>query len=130
MTAVAEAPLAAGNPARYAILAAALAVVVGLLCLVAWGMRLGILALLPRPVPPRLTGVRASGSGFFPRLLSAARHVSEAQGPTVVLAAAVLVVLFAAPFPWRTLPGPLLVPVAAAGLRWPPSGSATGTGSR
>ncbi|MFJ2592412.1 sulfate permease [Streptomyces erythrochromogenes] len=130
MTAVAVAPLAAGNPARYAVLAAALAVVVGLLCLVAWGLRLGFVAdLLSRPVLvgymagvalimivdqlPRLSGVRASGSGFFPQLLSAVRHVSEAHWPTVVLAAAVLVVLFAAPFLWRTLPGPLLVLVAA-----------------
>lgn len=62
---------------------------------------------------PRLTGVRASGSGFFPQRLSAVRHVSEAHWPTVVLAAAVLVVLFAAPFLWRTHPGPLLVLVAA-----------------
>ncbi|WP_327280223.1 SulP family inorganic anion transporter [Streptomyces sp. NBC_01205] len=93
--------------------------VVGLLCPVAWGMRLGFLAdLLSRPVLvgyvagvamimivdqlPRLTGVRASGSGFFPQLLSAVRHASEAHWPTVVLAAAVLVVLFAAPFLWRT----------------------------
>lgn len=82
-------------------------------------MRLGFLAdLLSRPVLvgyvagvamimivdqlPRLTGVRASGSGFFPQLLSAVRHASEAHWPTVVLAAAVLVVLFAAPFLWRT----------------------------
>ena len=35
MTAAVVAPLAAGSPARYAVLAAALAVVVGLLCLLA-----------------------------------------------------------------------------------------------
>ncbi|MDX6349054.1 MAG: sulfate permease, SulP family, partial [Streptomyces sp.] len=36
MTATVIGPLAAGDPARYAVLAAALAVAVGLLCLVAW----------------------------------------------------------------------------------------------
>src|SRR3954468_3596104 len=41
MTAAAVAPLAAGDPGRYAGLAAALAVVVGVLCLVAFAARLG-----------------------------------------------------------------------------------------
>src|SRR5205814_6012513 len=41
MTASVIAPLAAGQPARYAALAAALAVVVGLLCLLAFAARLG-----------------------------------------------------------------------------------------
>src|SRR3954470_11086524 len=39
MTAAVVAPLAAGDPARYAVLAAALAVVVGLLCVVAFVAR-------------------------------------------------------------------------------------------
>ena len=43
MTAVALAPLAAGDPARYAALAAALAVLVGLLATVGWLLRLGFL---------------------------------------------------------------------------------------
>ena len=42
MTAVVVAPLAAGDPARFAVLAAALAVVVGVLCLVARLARLGL----------------------------------------------------------------------------------------
>jgi MFS superfamily sulfate permease-like transporter len=47
MTAVAIGPLAAGNPARYA----TLALLVGLLAVVAWLVRLGFLAdLLSRPV--------------------------------------------------------------------------------
>ena len=41
MTAVVVAPLAAGNPGRYAELAAALAVLVGLLAVVGWLLRLG-----------------------------------------------------------------------------------------
>ena len=51
MTAVAIGPLAAGNPARYAALAAMLALLVGLLAVVAWLARLGFVAdLLSRPV--------------------------------------------------------------------------------
>ena len=51
MTATALGGLAAGQPERYAALAAALAGLVGLICLVAWVARLGFLAdLLSRPV--------------------------------------------------------------------------------
>jgi MFS superfamily sulfate permease-like transporter len=51
MTAHALARLAAGQPERYAALAAALAGPVGLTCLVAWVASLGFLAeLLSRPV--------------------------------------------------------------------------------
>ena len=51
MTAIAIGPLAAGNPARYAGLAAALALLVGVMALAAWLLRLGFVAdLLSRPV--------------------------------------------------------------------------------
>src|SRR5688500_4466648 len=51
MTAVALAPLAAGDPERYASLAALLALVVAGMCVVAWIARLGFLAdLLSKPV--------------------------------------------------------------------------------
>ena len=80
MTAVVVAPLAAGDPARYAALAAALALVVGGLCLVARLARLGFLAdLLSKPVLvgymagiavlmivsqlEKVTGVPVSGDG-------------------------------------------------------------------
>ena len=133
MTAVAVGPLAAGDPGRYAALAAALAVVVGLLCLVAWAARLGFLAdLLSRPVLvgylagvalimivdqlPRLTGVETTGSDFFPKLYSFVRHLGQADWPTVGLAAALLVVLFAAPAHWPAVPRPLLALVLATGV--------------
>ncbi|KOV19812.1 sulfate transporter [Streptomyces sp. XY413] len=126
MTAVAVGPLANGDPARYALLSAALAVVVGLLCLVAWAVRLGFLAdLLSRPVLvgylagvalimivdqlPRLTGTSGSGSGFFPQLLSFLHHLGDVHRPTAVLAAGCLALLFALPLLWRSLPGPLVV---------------------
>nr|WSX53282.1 sulfate permease [Streptomyces sp. NBC_00974] len=125
MTAVAVGPLAQGDPGRYAVLAAALALAVGLVSLAAWAVRLGFLAdLLSRPVLvgylagvalimivdqlPRLTGVRADGSGFFPQLHSFVLGLSEVRRPTVALAAAALVVLLAVPGYRRLVPRPLL----------------------
>ncbi|MEV7571216.1 SulP family inorganic anion transporter [Streptomyces tanashiensis] len=139
MTATVVAPLAAGDPGRYAVLAAALAVAVGLLCLVAWAARLGFVAdLLSRPVLvgylagvalimivdqlPKVTGVSTTGSGFFPQLVSFAQNLPEAQPATVAVAAAALVLLFALPLLLRAVPGPLVVvafgtaAVAAFGL--------------
>lgn len=130
MTAVAVGPLAVGDPGRYAVLAAALAVVVGLMCLVAWAVRLGFLAdLLSRPVLvgyltgvalimivdqlPRLTGVCTTESDFFPQLYSFARHLGQLDRPTAVLSATLLVVLFTAPTRWPVLPRPLLALVLA-----------------
>lgn len=126
MTATVVGPLAGGDAGRYASLAAALAVTVGLLCLVARVARLGFLAdLLSRPVLigylagvalimmvdqlPRITGVRTTGSEFFPQLWSFVRQVPEADPATVVLSAAALVFLFAVKRFLPTLPGPVLV---------------------
>ena len=51
MIAAAVAPLAAGDPARWAELSALLAVLVGLACIAAWALRLGFVAdLLSRPI--------------------------------------------------------------------------------
>ncbi|MDH6611606.1 SulP family sulfate permease [Streptomyces sp. SAI-208] len=127
MTATVVAPLAGGDPARHAGLAAALAVTVGLLCLVARVVRLGFLAdLLSRPVLigylagvalimivdqlPKLTGVPTTGSTFFPQLWSFTRNVPEAHPATVILSGAVLVFLFTVP---KKVPGPLAALVLA-----------------
>jgi MFS superfamily sulfate permease-like transporter len=61
MTATAIAPLAAGDPDKYAAMAAALALVVGVLCAMAWVARLGFLAdLLSKPVlVGYMTGIAA-----------------------------------------------------------------------
>jgi MFS superfamily sulfate permease-like transporter len=51
MRAAVAAPLAAADPGRYATLAAALAVIVGLLSILAWALRLGFVAdLLSQPI--------------------------------------------------------------------------------
>lgn len=139
MTATVVGPIAAGDPAQYATLAATLAIAVGLLCVVAWAMRLGFLAdLLSRPVLigylagvalimmvdqlPKLTGVDTADSTFFPQLWSFVRRLADAHPATVVFASVALVFLFAVARYVRAVPGPLLVvvlgtaAVAALGL--------------
>ncbi|MHC5905751.1 SulP family inorganic anion transporter [Streptomyces sp. S6] len=130
MTATVVAPLAAGDPARYASLAAALAVTVGLLCLAARAVRLGFLAdLLSRPVLvgyltgvalimtvdqlPKLTGVRTRGEEFLPQLWSFVRHVPDVHPATVALSAAALAFLLLTARYARSVPGPLLLVVLA-----------------
>ncbi|MCX4903761.1 SulP family inorganic anion transporter [Streptomyces sp. NBC_00878] len=133
MTAVVVGPLAAGDPGRYAVLAAALAFTVGLLCVAAWAARLGFVAdLLSRPVLvgylagvalimmvdqlSKLTGVPTTGSAFFPQLWSFAHNLPEAHPATAVLAAITLAFLFAVPRFSRTVPGPLLAVVVGTAV--------------
>jgi sulfate permease, SulP family len=139
MTAVAIGPLAAGSPARYAGLAASLALLVGVLSVCAGLARLGFVAdLLSRPVLVgylagvglimiagqlgRVTGVRVSGSSFTAELASFAAGLGGLQPATVAVASAVLIFLFVVRWRWPHAPGPLLamllatVTVAAFGL--------------
>jgi high affinity sulfate transporter 1 len=128
MTASVVAPLAGSDPDRYAGLAAALAVTVGLLCVVAWVLRLGFVAdLLSRPVLigylagvalimmvdqlTKLTGVPISGSRFFPQLWSFLTHLGDAHGPTVVFSVLALAFLFGVARWFPRLPGPLFAVV-------------------
>jgi high affinity sulfate transporter 1 len=128
MTATVVGPLAAGDSGRYASLAAALAVTVGLLCLAARAVRLGFVAhLLSRPVLigylagvalimtvdqlPRLTGVQTTGSEFFPQLASFVGHLTDAHLSTVLLSVAVLVFLFVMTRCARAVPAPLVAVV-------------------
>jgi len=132
MTAVAIGPLAAGNPARYAALAASLALLVGALSVCAGLARLGFVAdLLSRPVLVgyltgvalimiagqlgRVTGAPASGSTFAAELISFRKGLGTWQPATVALASAVLVFLFVMRWRWPHAPGPLLVMLLAAG---------------
>ncbi|MEU1517446.1 sulfate permease [Streptomyces sp. NPDC005811] len=128
MTATVVAPLAAGDTGRYAVLAAALAVTVGLLCLAAWALRLGFVAdLLSRPVLigylagvalimivdqlPKLTGVEITGSKFFPQVWSFLTHLADLHLATLLFSAGILALLFAVTRWFPRLPGPLLAVV-------------------
>ncbi|GAA4987081.1 SulP family inorganic anion transporter [Kitasatospora paranensis] len=128
MTATVVGPLAGGDAERYAVLAATLAVVVGVLFAVAWLARLGFVAdLLSHPVLigylagvalimmvdqlSKLTGVAVEGEGFGPQLRYFVQHLSQADTATVVLSAAALLLLFALQHWLPRLPGPLLAVV-------------------
>ncbi len=103
LTAVVVAPLAGGDPARYAALAAALALFVGGLCLVARLARLGFLAdLLSKPVLigymagiavlmivsqlEKVTRVPVSGDGVMPEVASFLGNLDELHPATAAYA--------------------------------------------
>jgi sulfate permease, SulP family len=130
MTAVAIGPLAAGDPARYAALAATLALLVGLMAVAAWLLRLGFVAdLLSRPVLVgymaglalimiagqlgRVTGVPVTGQAFFAQVSSFGRGISQVRPVTVAVAAAVLAFLLLLRWRWPRAPGPLLAVLLA-----------------
>ncbi|WP_067469867.1 SulP family inorganic anion transporter [Actinomadura macra] len=125
MTATVVAPLAGGDPGRYATLAAALAVVVGVLAIGAWCLRLGFVAdLLSQPILvgylagvavvmivgqlERTTGVPVEGDGTLREIVSFLRSLDHVHAGTVVLAAVSLVFLFAMQWRFPRGPGPLL----------------------
>ena len=132
MTAVAIAPLAAGDGGRYAALAGALALLVGAICLLGRLARLGFLAdLLSRPVLvgyltgialimisgqlEKITGVPVDGDTFAAELLSFAAGIDRVHLPTLLLAAAVLAFLLAGAALFPRAPIPLLAVLLAAG---------------
>ena len=132
MTAVIVAPLAVGDPARYAALAAALALVVGGLCLVARLARLGFLAdLLSKPVLvgylagiavlmivsqlEKVTGVPVTGEGVVPQVRSFVGGLGEVHAPTALLAGGVLVLLLVVQRRFPRAPTPLIGILVAAG---------------
>ncbi|HEX7163905.1 MAG TPA: sulfate permease [Trebonia sp.] len=130
MTAIAVGPLAAGNPARYAGLAATLALLAGAMAVVAGLARLGFLAdLLSRPVLVgyltgvallmmagqlgTATGVPVTGEEFLPQVASFVRHLGDAQLATSLVTVSVLAFLFAVRAWWPRAPGPLLAVLLA-----------------
>lgn len=131
MTAVVLTPIAAGDPARYASLAATTALLVGALCLVGRLARLGFLAeLLSKPVLvgymagvalimisgqlARITRVPVEGDEFIPQVRSLLGRLDQLHWPTVILAAVLVVMLFVLQRLLPRMPGPLLVVVGAA----------------
>ena len=133
MTAIALGPLAAGNSARYAELAATLALLVGVMGVAAWLLRLGFVAdLLSRPVLvgymagvalimiadqlTRVTGVPVSGTHFFGQLGSFVRGIGSAEPATVGVAAAVLAFLALLRWRWPNLPALLIAVLLATSV--------------
>ncbi|MGW1344480.1 SulP family inorganic anion transporter [Kribbella sp. NPDC002412] len=135
LTAATIGPLAAGDPARYATLAAVLALLVGVICVIGWLARLGFLAdLLSKPVLvgymagiavimmtsqlKRLTGAPVSGDTPVAEVVSAVRLFGEWQLAPVVLSAAALVLLLVMARWTPRLPGPLIMVALAALVTW------------
>jgi sulfate permease, SulP family len=130
MTATAIGPLAAGDLARYASLAATLALLAGAMAMVAGLVRLGFLAdLLSRPVLVgylagvalimiagqlgTATGVPVHGEEFLPQVASFVSHLGDARAATSLLTVAVLLFLFVMHAQWPHMPGPLLAVLLA-----------------
>jgi SulP family sulfate permease len=131
MTAVALAPIAVGDPERYASLAAVLALVVAGMCVVAWIARLGFLAdLLSKPV---LVGYMAGVAAIMiaGQLDTATRmeidsdrplaatwhlisHLGDAHRPTLLTTVAVVAFLVIAGRYFPRLPNPLIAIAVAA----------------
>jgi high affinity sulfate transporter 1 len=130
MTATAVAPLAAGDPSKYAALAAALALMVGVLCLLGYLGRLGFLAdLLSKPVLTgymagvavimvtsqldKLTGSTVDGDTFVSEIGSFVSNLGDAKPATVTLATLVLVFLLVVNRLAPRVPGPLIAVLLA-----------------
>ncbi|SHT45666.1 sulfate ABC transporter [Mycobacteroides abscessus subsp. abscessus] len=124
MTAIVLAPLASGDPGRYAALAATLALLVGVVCLAAGLVKLGVLAnLLSHPVLvgymggvgitmagsqiSAITGTKNSGDDFIAQVKSLAGQFEHIRWPTLVLAASALALLAALGRWAPRMPGPL-----------------------
>ncbi len=133
MTAAVLAPLALGDPLRYASLAALLALLVGIYALAAGVLRLGFIGdLLSRPVLigymagvavimissqlGKVTGVDVAGDSFLEDVASFFRNASDGgpSWPTVAmgLGVAALLLIFTPRFP--RVPVPLVVMLLAA----------------
>ena len=133
MTAAAIGPIAAGDPDRYAALAAALCLVVGVFCVLGWAGRLGFLAdLLSKPVLigyiagiagimvgsqlGKVTGIDVDADSFVGEVWFVATHLDEVHEPTLALAAAVLGVLFIGSHLLPRSPMPLVSMLLAAAV--------------
>ncbi|MCV7200982.1 sulfate permease [Mycolicibacterium peregrinum] len=135
MTATALAPLAIGDPARYAALSAVLALLVGGICLAAGLCRLGFLAdLLSRPVLVgymtgvavimisgqlgKVTGVEVTGDEFVDQVRSFVSGLDSVHAPTVALSVAVLALLLLLYRIAPRFPGPLVAVLVATAVVW------------
>ena len=123
---------AAGGPEHMAEVAALLAIAVGAVCLIGYVGRLGFLTrLLSRPVLvgyllgiallmfisqlSEVTKVETSGEQSWQEVASFFQNIHNAHIPTVLMALAVLVLLFLARWIAPKFPAPLLVLLVAAG---------------
>jgi SulP family sulfate permease len=130
LTATAVAPLAAGDPLRYAALAAALAILVGLLSIFAGIVRLGFITdLLSKPIlvgyiagstliviasqSGKLFGISLENRDFFPQLWELITRLNESHWLTFALGILCTVGMVMLRRINRSLPSALIIVVAA-----------------
>lgn len=131
MTAATLGPIAGGDAGRYAVSAAALAVLVGVICLVGGLIRLGFIAnLLSRPILvgymagiaavmiagqlAKVTGTESSGYEFLDQTGSFLAHLVDVHWPTLIVAFAVVAVQVVVAKRDARLPGPLIAVILAS----------------
>ncbi len=132
MSAAAIAPLLLPDGSNYAALASGLAVLVGLICLVGYGARLGFLAnLLSKPILigymtgvaiimiagqlGKISGISIHGNTVFEEMGQFIQHLDQSHGATVILAGLVLGFLVLSQRRFPRIPGPLLAVLMATG---------------
>ena len=135
MVAAAVAPLAAGDPARYAALSAGLAIMVGLICVGAFLLRLGFVAdLLSQPILVgymagvalimigsqlgTLTGVKPAAHDTVGKVLELSGRLDEVQKISLALGVGVVVFLLVLRHFKPRAPGTLLAVIGAALIVW------------
>ncbi|MDP3850448.1 MAG: sulfate permease [Luteolibacter sp.] len=125
------APLAAGDPARYAAMASATAVIVALLALLArlfragavvnfisepvmTGFKIGVALYLASSQLPKLCGIKGGHGDFWEKSAGFIRHAGETNTPSLLLGGVALALLLLGK---RFLPGkPVALVVVIAGL--------------
>jgi MFS superfamily sulfate permease-like transporter len=135
LVASALAPLAATGSTEYAMLAAALAIVVGIVYFAARLVRLGWIAdyfsqavlvgyitgvavVLILGQLGKLVGVSSDENGAIREAVDILRHLGDANGATIVVAAAGLLVLIVVGRVSKRIPGALIVVVAGIIASW------------
>jgi high affinity sulfate transporter 1 len=133
MVAAAVAPLAGGDPARYAALAAGLALMVGLICIAAFLLRLGFLAdLLSQPILVgylagvavimvasqlgTIFGVTVSATDSLGRIGELAKRLDEIQPLSAILGGGVVAFLLILRRIAPLAPGTLLAVIGAVAI--------------
>ena len=130
LVATAVAPLAAGDPARYAALAALAAILVGLISVLGGLLKLGFITdFLSKPILigyitgtslivigsqlGKMFGIKLESDKFFQQVAELISRLDEAHLLTVAVGAVCMATLLIIRFMNRKIPGPLIVVVGA-----------------
>ena len=130
MTAAAVAPLAGGDPVRYAALAATTAILVGVFAILARVAKLGFITdFLSKPILVgyifgatlivigsqlgKMFGIKLESDKFFQQVIELIYRLDEAHRLTVIIGIICMAALFIIRRISRKIPGPLIVVVAA-----------------